>query len=149
LEEKAHTNFFGQLVAAGGASQVVADAARIEMQNGRLEYPELELSTNLAENSMRPVALGRKNWIHIASPLAGPKAAAIFSVVESCRRLKGRSVTIFPRFCPGFRSPDPVPPRPYSRCVGGRHSWTQATEVELKMFLRGSKVLYILLRSQI
>src|SRR5208283_5045838 len=27
-----------------------------------LEYPELELSNNLAENSMRPVALGRKNW---------------------------------------------------------------------------------------
>jgi transposase len=25
-----------------------------------LEYPELELSTNLAENSMRPVALGRR-----------------------------------------------------------------------------------------
>jgi hypothetical protein len=24
-----------------------------------LEYPELELSNNLAENSMRPVALGR------------------------------------------------------------------------------------------
>ncbi len=53
-----------------------------------LEYPELELSTNLAENSMRPVALGRKNWIHIGSPLAGPKVAAILSVVESCRRLK-------------------------------------------------------------
>ena len=30
-----------------------------------LEYPELELSNNLAENSMRPVALGRKNWIQI------------------------------------------------------------------------------------
>jgi len=53
-----------------------------------LEYPELELSTNLAENSMRPVALGRKNWMHIGSALAGPKVAAIFSVVESCRRLK-------------------------------------------------------------
>ena len=26
-----------------------------------LEYPELELSTNLAENSMRPVALGRSS----------------------------------------------------------------------------------------
>jgi len=52
-----------------------------------LEYPELELSTNLAENSMRPVALGRKNGIHIGSPLAGPKVAAILSVVESCRRL--------------------------------------------------------------
>jgi hypothetical protein len=53
-----------------------------------LEYPELELSTNLAKNSMRPVALGRKNWIHIGSPQAGPKVAAILSVVESCRRLK-------------------------------------------------------------
>ncbi len=53
-----------------------------------LEYPELELSTNLAENSMRPVALGRKNWIHIGSPQAGPKVAAILSVVESCRRLQ-------------------------------------------------------------
>jgi transposase len=53
-----------------------------------LEYPELELSTNLAENSMRPVALGRKNWLHIGSLQAGPKVAAILSVVESCRRLR-------------------------------------------------------------
>jgi len=53
-----------------------------------LEYPELELSNNLAENSMRPVAIGRKNWIHVGSPHAGPKIAAILSVVESCRRLK-------------------------------------------------------------
>src|SRR5438876_3982660 len=53
-----------------------------------LEYPELELSNNIAENSMRPVALGRKNWIHIGSVQAGPKVAAILSVVESCRRLK-------------------------------------------------------------
>lgn len=53
-----------------------------------LEYPELELSNNLAENSMRGVALGRKNWIHIGSEQAGPKVAAILSVIESCRRLK-------------------------------------------------------------
>jgi transposase len=52
-----------------------------------LKHPELELSTNLAENSMRPVALGRKNWIHIGSPQAGPKVAAILSIVETCRRL--------------------------------------------------------------
>ncbi len=52
-----------------------------------LEYPELELSNNLAENSMRPVALGHKNWIHIGSEQAGPKVAAILSVVETCRRL--------------------------------------------------------------
>jgi transposase len=53
-----------------------------------LEHPQLELSNNLAENSMRPVATGRKNWIHIGSQQAGPRVAAILSVVESCRRLK-------------------------------------------------------------
>jgi len=53
-----------------------------------LEYPELELSNNLAENSMRPITLGRKNWIHIGSPQAGSKVAAIISVIETCRRLK-------------------------------------------------------------
>jgi transposase len=53
-----------------------------------LDYPELELSNNLAENSMRPLVLGRKNWVHLGSPQAGPKVAAILSIVESCRRLK-------------------------------------------------------------
>lgn len=52
-----------------------------------LDHPELELSNNLAENSMRPLVLGRKNWIHIGSQQAGPKIAAILSVVETCRRL--------------------------------------------------------------
>jgi transposase len=52
-----------------------------------LEYPELELSNNLAENAMRPIALGRKNWIHIGSKEAGPRVAAILSIVETCRRL--------------------------------------------------------------
>jgi hypothetical protein len=51
------------------------------------EYPELELSTNLGENSMRPIAIGRRNWLHLRSKEAGPRIAAIFSVIESCRRL--------------------------------------------------------------
>jgi len=53
-----------------------------------LEHPELELSNNLAENSMRPIAVGRRNWIHVGSAQAGPKVAAILSIVETCRRLK-------------------------------------------------------------
>jgi transposase len=53
-----------------------------------LEHAELELSNNLAENSMRPVAVGRKNWIHVGSQQAGPKVAAILSIVETCRRMK-------------------------------------------------------------
>ena len=51
------------------------------------DYADVELSNNLAENSMRPIALGRKNWLHVGSPQSGPKVAAILSVVESCRRL--------------------------------------------------------------
>jgi transposase len=53
-----------------------------------LHHPQVELSNNLAENSMRPLVLGRKNWIHLGSQQAGPKVAAILSIVESCRRLK-------------------------------------------------------------
>jgi hypothetical protein len=52
------------------------------------DHAEVELSNNVAENSMRPVALGRKNWLHVGSAKSGPKVAAIFSVVESCRRLQ-------------------------------------------------------------
>jgi transposase len=51
------------------------------------DHAEVELSNNLAENSMRAVAVGRKNWLHVGSAKAGPKVAAILSVVESCRRL--------------------------------------------------------------
>jgi transposase len=67
-----------------------------------LEYPELELSTNLAENSMRPVAVGRKNWLHIGSPQAGPKVAAILSVVESFRRLQVPVRDYFSTILPGL-----------------------------------------------
>src|SRR5260370_29167304 len=53
-----------------------------------LDYAELELSNNLAENSMRPVAIGRRNWTHIGHEKAGPRVAAILSIVETCSRLK-------------------------------------------------------------
>ncbi len=52
-----------------------------------LDHAEVELSNNVAENSMRPVTLGRKNWLHVGSAKSGPKVAAIMSVVESCRRI--------------------------------------------------------------
>lgn len=52
-----------------------------------LAHGQVELDTNLAENAMRPVALGRKNWLHIGDEKAGPKIAAITSVLATCRRL--------------------------------------------------------------
>jgi len=36
----------------------------------------------------RPIALGRKNWLHLGSEQAGPRVAAIISVIETCRRLE-------------------------------------------------------------
>lgn len=47
----------------------------------------LEIDNNWCEGAMRPLALGRKNWLHVGSPEAGPKVAAIASIVETCRRL--------------------------------------------------------------
>lgn len=66
------------------------------------DYAEVELSNNLAENSMRPVALGRKNWLHVGSAQAGPKVAAILSVVESCRRLGVPLKDYFTAVLPGL-----------------------------------------------
>jgi transposase len=47
----------------------------------------IEIDNNWCEGGMRPWALGRKNWLHIGRPEAGPKIAAIASIVETCRRL--------------------------------------------------------------
>lgn len=47
----------------------------------------VEIDNNWCEGAMRPLVLGRKNWLHIGSEAAGPKVAAIASIVETCRRL--------------------------------------------------------------
>jgi transposase len=47
----------------------------------------VEIDNNWCEGALRPLALGRKNWLHLGSPEAGPKVAAIASIVETCRRL--------------------------------------------------------------
>lgn len=51
-----------------------------------LDDGSVELSNNLCENSIRPITLGRKNWLHIGSEAAGPVAANFMSLVETCRR---------------------------------------------------------------
>jgi transposase len=53
-----------------------------------LEDGRIEIDNNWCENGIRPIALGRKNWLHIGSELAGPRVAAIMSILETCRRLK-------------------------------------------------------------
>ena len=49
---------------------------------------EVEIDNNWCEGAIRPVALGRRNWLHLGDQSAGPKLAAIISLVETCRRLE-------------------------------------------------------------
>jgi len=50
------------------------------IQDGRLR-PD----NNLAENAMRPVALGRKNWLFVGSERGGRAAALFMSLIKSCK----------------------------------------------------------------
>ena len=43
--------------------------------------------SGLVQFRLCTIAHNRKNWLHVGSVQAGPKIAAIASVVESCRRL--------------------------------------------------------------
>lgn len=52
-----------------------------------LDHGQVEIDSNWCENAMRPIALGRKNWLHLGSEQAGPKIAAILSIIETCHRL--------------------------------------------------------------
>lgn len=47
----------------------------------------VEIDNNLIENSIRPTAVGKKNWLFVGAAEAGKKAAILYTLVESCRRL--------------------------------------------------------------
>jgi len=46
----------------------------------------LEIDSNLIENSIRPTALGKKNFLFIGHPEAGERSAVIYTLLGSCRR---------------------------------------------------------------
>jgi len=43
------------------------------------------ISNNLAENSIRPFTIGRKNWLFSGSPKGAAASAAIYSLVETAK----------------------------------------------------------------
>ena len=47
----------------------------------------VEIDTNLLENSIRPIALGRKNYLFAGSPGGAEAAATLYSITETCRRI--------------------------------------------------------------
>jgi transposase len=50
-----------------------------------LDDGELPIDNNWVENQIRPIALGRNNWLFAGSLRAGKRAAAIMSLVHSAR----------------------------------------------------------------
>lgn len=50
-----------------------------------LDDGRLPLDNNLVENSIRPVALGRKNWLFAGSPEGAKRMAIIYSLVTACK----------------------------------------------------------------
>jgi transposase len=53
--------------------------------NRYVEDGELSIDNNAAERAMRPVAIGRKNWLFVGSPDAGKRAATLMSLIASCK----------------------------------------------------------------
>ena len=43
------------------------------------------IDNNAAENAIRPLAVGRKNWLFVGSQLAGERAAVLIRLIESAK----------------------------------------------------------------
>jgi len=52
-----------------------------------LEVPQAEVDNNSTEHSLRGVVLGRRNWLHVGQEAGGEKAANLFSLMTTCKRL--------------------------------------------------------------
>jgi transposase len=65
-----------------GALSAYLDDARIPIDN------------NAVENAIRPLALGRKNWLFVGSPQAGERAATLMSLIESAK-LNGHDAWVY------------------------------------------------------
>ena len=56
-----------------------------EALNRYTQDPILSIDNNLAERTLRMVALGRKNWLFAGSERGAQRAAVIYSLVASCK----------------------------------------------------------------
>jgi len=51
-------------------------------------HANARMDNNVAERSIRPLAIGRKNWLFVGSEKGGEAAAVIYSLVQTCRCLQ-------------------------------------------------------------
>ena len=65
--------------------------ARLPKARPYLEYGFLELDNNTAERGIRPVTLGRKNYLFMGSEAGGHSAAIAYTLIETCKMNKVNS----------------------------------------------------------
>ena len=58
---------------------------RWQALSGFIDNAQVPIDNNWIENQMRPVALGRKNWLFAGSLRAGQRAAAVMSLIQSAK----------------------------------------------------------------
>ena len=71
-------------------ADVTAKAIDYSLSNWRaltrfLDDGNVPIDNNAAENSVRPLAVGRKNWLFVGSQQAGERAAVVMSLIESAK----------------------------------------------------------------
>jgi hypothetical protein len=76
------TRIPGKSELAGAIRYMLArwDALTLILRDGRAC-----IDNNAAERAMRPMTLGRKNWLHMGSDAGGERAAAIYSLTETAK----------------------------------------------------------------
>ena len=77
-----------------------------------LDDGHVPIDNNAAENSVRPLAIGRRNWLFVGSQQAGERAGIVLSLIESAK-LNGHDPwtylkDVFERL-PTFTSPIAAP----------------------------------------
>ena len=74
-------------VAHGGATARALDYSlkRWQALTRFIDDGRLPIDNNWIENQIRPIAIGRKNWLFAGSLLAGQRAAVIMSLIQSAK----------------------------------------------------------------
>jgi len=56
----------------------------------------VEIDNNPVENTIRPTAVDKKNWLFIGEAEAGQRSAILFTLIEACR-IRGIDPQAYPR----------------------------------------------------
>lgn len=70
---------------SGTAEAIRYALARWQALGRFIDNGTIEIDNNAAERSIRPIALGRKNWLFASSDKGGERAAGILSLIETAK----------------------------------------------------------------